>query len=246
MLDIQLFKDLHHGNRAFLIGNGPSLRDTPLHLLNEEITFALNNISDYWEDACPDTTWRPQYYYNSTAQALRYRAWLEKANKAVEACHIAFLRRDMPITIRSTVCTIDVYVKQCQTCKAPVAEWSDDLAIGLIHFRMSMWGMAQVAAYMGIKQLYFLGCDLGFTADTKEDVDPNHFSDNYKGDFHWSPYLARRENYYHQEAHMGMANALSARGIEAYNATPGGELEVYPRVNLEDVLKEGHTKTRII
>ena len=242
MLNIRYFENLHPGKRAFLIGNGPSLRDTPLHLLNEEVTFALNNISDYWEDTFPDTTWRPQYYYNTTAQALRYKGWLEKANKAVDECHIAFVRANMPIVIKSNVCVLNVFVKRCGTCSAPAAGWSDNLSIGLMHYRMSMWGMAQVAAYMGIKKMYFLGCDLGFSADTDDNIDPNHFSDKYKGDFHWSPYLARRENFYHQEAHMGMAEALKKRGIEAYNATPGGELEAYPRVDLEDVLKEEYTR----
>ena len=242
MLDIRSFKDLHSNKRAFLIGNGPSLKDTPLHLLNDEVTFALNNISDYWEDACPNTTWRPQYYFNTTAQAIRYRGWSEKANKAVKECHIAFIRDNMPIAIRCNVCVLNVFVKQCHTCKTPTAGWSDDLSIGLMHYRMSMWGMAQLAAYMGIKKMYFLGCDLGFTADTDEGIDPNHFSDNYKGDFHWSTYLARRENFYHQEAHIQLAKALKERGIEAYNATPGGELEAYPRASLDDALKERYVR----
>jgi len=242
MLNIRSFENLHPGKRAFLIGNGPSLKDTPLHLLNEEVTFALNNISDYWEEECPDTTWRPQYYYNATAQALRYRGWLVKANKAVDECHIAFIRRNMPIIVKENVCLLDIYVKQCGTCKAPAMGGADDLSTGLIHFRMSMWGMAQIAVHMGIKKLYFLGCDLGFTANTEESIDPNHFSDKYKGDFHWSPYLARRENYYHQEAHLEMAERFKERGIEAYNATPGGELETYPRVRLEDVLKEEYKR----
>ena len=242
MLNIKSFESLHPGKRAFLIGNGPSLKDTPLHLLNSEVTFALNNISDYWEVTCPDTTWRPQYYYNTTAQAMRYRGWLEKANKAVDECHIAFCRRNMPIATKPNVCLLDVYIKRCPACKKPTSGWSDDLSLGLMHYRMSMWGMVQVAVYMGIDKIYFLGCDLGFNADTDADVDPNHFSDSYKGDFHWSPYLARRENYYHQEAHIGIAAALKERGIEAYNATPGGELEAYPRVSLGDVLKEEYRR----
>jgi hypothetical protein len=237
MIDIRTFKDLHFNKRAFLIGNGPSLKDTPLHLLNDEVTFSLNNISDYWEYTHPDTTWRPQYYYNTTAQAIRYRSWSDKANKAVKECHIAFIRDNMPIDIRENVCILNVFVKQCETCKTPIPGWSSDLTIGLMHYRMSMWGMAQLATYLGIKKIYLLGCDLGFVSDTNDNIDPNHFSDNYKGEFHWSTYLTRRENFYHQEAHQQMAKVLKDRGIEVFNATPGGELEAYPRVSLDDALK---------
>jgi len=37
-------KDIHKGRRAFIIGNGPSLRQTDLSKLKNEFTFGLNRI----------------------------------------------------------------------------------------------------------------------------------------------------------------------------------------------------------
>src|SRR5512141_2980781 len=37
-------KDIHKGKRAFIIGNGPSLKQTDLTMLKDEITFGLNRI----------------------------------------------------------------------------------------------------------------------------------------------------------------------------------------------------------
>ena len=37
-------KDIHRGRRAFIIGNGPSLKQTDLSKLKGEITFAMNRF----------------------------------------------------------------------------------------------------------------------------------------------------------------------------------------------------------
>ncbi|MBP8164981.1 MAG: hypothetical protein KAX86_06040, partial [Anaerolineales bacterium] len=37
-------KDIHKGKRAFVIGNGPSLKQTDLSKLKNEITFGMNRI----------------------------------------------------------------------------------------------------------------------------------------------------------------------------------------------------------
>src|SRR5260221_13131801 len=38
------FKDIHKGERAFIIGNGPSLKQTDLSKLKNEITFCMNRF----------------------------------------------------------------------------------------------------------------------------------------------------------------------------------------------------------
>lgn len=41
---IKQFKNIHKGERAFIIGNGPSLNNMDLSYLNNEITFASNSF----------------------------------------------------------------------------------------------------------------------------------------------------------------------------------------------------------
>lgn len=48
----------HRGRRAFLVGNGPSLRISDLDRLKHEITFASNRIFLAFDQ----TEWRPTYY----------------------------------------------------------------------------------------------------------------------------------------------------------------------------------------
>lgn len=51
-------KDIHRGERCFIVGNGPSLKVEDLHLLQDEFTLASNRI---WL-AFDQTAWRPTYY----------------------------------------------------------------------------------------------------------------------------------------------------------------------------------------
>ena len=40
------FKDIHKGQRCFIVGNGPSLNDEDLSLLENEYVFTVNKIKD--------------------------------------------------------------------------------------------------------------------------------------------------------------------------------------------------------
>ena len=54
----QILKMKYHGQRVFLIANGPSLNKTPLHLLKNEITFCMNRFNLMF-DRLP---WRPDMF----------------------------------------------------------------------------------------------------------------------------------------------------------------------------------------
>ena len=83
----------------------------------------------------------------------------------------------------------------------------------------------QIALY---DEIYLIGCDLGH----KEGAS-NHFIGRYainRG-------VTRRQAVKRNMANaMGHQLAFENSPIPIYNATIGGHLEVYPRVNLEDIL----------
>ena len=51
-------RDLYKGQRAFIVGNGPSLNRTPLHLLKDEFTLCFNRFDLMFERLA----WRPTMY----------------------------------------------------------------------------------------------------------------------------------------------------------------------------------------
>ncbi len=62
------YKNIHSGERCFVIGNGPSLTPEDLDKLKNEYSFASNHIYKIFDR----TNWRPTYYVSVD------KAWLEK------------------------------------------------------------------------------------------------------------------------------------------------------------------------
>jgi len=79
----------------------------------------------------------------------------------------------------------------------------------------------QIAVIEGADEIYLLGCDLGYAANKL-----NHFSEDYYID---TRRMGRWDTLEVMEAHK---MAIKCSPIPIYNATIGGELELYPRAIL--------------
>jgi len=72
----------HYSGRCFIVGNGPSLANTNLDLIKDEISFGMNRIPLIYNK----TKWRPTYYiYCSTnVNTVEWgTAWTKSVNDAV-------------------------------------------------------------------------------------------------------------------------------------------------------------------
>lgn len=203
-------------SRIFLIGNGPSLRDTPLELLKGEDTMAMNAISLIYDK----TDWRPTFYFCMDVNPNDTRRW-----KSIEdnlSCKKLFLYDLWKDRFRHD--NIEFYPRCKKHHPFPVysknacQEWHLP-AICTAHGSMSP--MMQIAVSMGYDEIYLLGCDM-FTQ--KHD----HFHENYPAYAVWN-----ERNKIEQHIHEVAKKSSPAK---IYNATVGGSLEVYPRVDIRKVL----------
>lgn len=109
---------------------------------------------------------------------------------------------------------------------------------GEAEFRPEMWHLPnlcryggslaaamQIAVREGYGPLYLLGCDLGFTGEG------DHFHPKYGVGARLLPadFQAERALRAHNVAYRSCP-------VPIYNCTPGGALDIYPRVSLEEVL----------
>jgi hypothetical protein len=85
---------------------------------------------------------------------------------------------------------------------------------------------------MGFGSIYMLGMDLSFSMDPKK----CHFTDKYEGTFKWNPRLVAHENYWHRVAHEWVRHHANLCEVPIYNATIGGNLDIYPRVDIMEIL----------
>jgi hypothetical protein len=209
--------------RAFIVGNGASLKSTPLELLRDEITFGVTNVHKIY----PLTNWRPTYYVRAEeASGLEPKNWLESMRVHLELgceiyCNDFFFRPRFGLRATDKV----HFIKAC----AHYGKHFDNMDTPhlwhlprLCTFGSSVNVAVQLAHELGYSPIYLVGCDL--------DKNMNHFTEEYR-------HGREQENRYAQMDTLA-AHMIAARmGLEIYNATVGGELEAYPRVEFESLFQ---------
>lgn len=231
MREMHKFKNIHKGERCFITCTGPSLTISDLNLLKNEITFGVNSITK----AYPLTDWRPTYYV--LVDAYAYGEILKKEDVyGGKFCEKdAFLHyRINPKTKNGNehYCLINYSNHWKYRMDKGIIKICDDPAVGIFDC-FTVTNMAiTLAAYMGFKDIYILGADATYK------LEKTHFIEG-----EWEKI--------HKKAQRGLALAVqrsmvgyikikqhyNKKGINIYNATRGGMLEIFPRVDLDEILK---------
>ena len=109
--------------------------------------------------------------------------------------------------------------------------FSSDVYLEVIDGYTITYSLIQIAVYMGINEIYLLGVDNSFSQPG-----PKHFVD-YEEDKlielkRWELLEQRMESAYKEVKRYSKSN-----NIKIYNATRGGELEVFTRVDFDKIIK---------
>lgn len=225
--DLARFHNLHLGQRAFIIGNGPSLTHTDPRRIRNGITFACNNI--FLLDG-----FSPDYYAVEDFLVAEDRA---------ETINALPYQKFFPNDLRKWL--NNGYFFNAER-SAEINWFSDDFSLLVPVNATVTYTLMQLAFYMGCDPVYLVGVDHSyrvcpdqFTATgnifRSTTNDPNHFNPSYFGKgFRWhNPRVDRMElAYRHAETRF------REEGRQLLNATDGGALEVFTRVSFEDVLME--------
>lgn len=222
---ILAFRNLYAGKRCFVLGNGPSLQATDLSRLRGEVTFGLNRVYLLFPELGFSTTYLvvvntlvvEQCADDLRALAIpqfitwRGRRWLQGDESAIYL--------DTDYTGPETFAT--------------------DLTGRVFEGSTVTYVAMQLAYYMGFEDVILIGVDHNFATKGQANVtvvsdgdDPNHFSPKYFGKgFRWQlPDLEASERAYRLAKH-----AFEADGRRVRDATVGGKLTVFPKVNYDDL-----------
>ena len=95
-----------------------------------------------------------------------------------------------------------------------------------------MVGGIQQAVKDGAKEIILLGCDVDYHVGNDNHCSPDYTEPSAYSD----PVVVGLRNDTLLDAHKVAKKMTDSLGVRVYNATPGGNLEVYPRIGLKEIL----------
>lgn len=232
------------GHRCFIMGNGPSLNLMDLELFNQEYVWASNKCYLLFDRI----SWRPSFYVAIDTRVV--------PDTAAEINHLV---RTLP----HTKSFFPVRFREQRILHSgdnvywyrQVSLNENNLPDDMFTRNASEWvsgartvtvAALQLAVYLGFNPIYLIGCDTSYSVSSTvrtegdnpdllisvEDNDMNHFDPRYfgSGSRYHEPHVDRM--IFHYEQAKKVCDSL---GVNIFNATVGGNLEVFPRVNYVDL-----------
>lgn len=231
---IKSYKDIHLGERCFIIGSGPSQNIHDLELLKDEYCFGVNTDFKIYDK----TMWRPQYYVVMDDSMPIDEPSLFDGKISYEGFfHSAFLNYSGSDGIALPIDASNLFFLRTNLNKFfprifRIARFSENIARKVYCGKTVIYAAIQIAAYMGFKEIYLSGVDCNYT--------------NIQNHTQGMEYASCETIDNRDIVQVGklmieqfdeLSKLLDKRNISVYNATRGGMLDSFKRVNLEDIIK---------
>lgn len=233
------------GDRCFIIGNGPSLRLEDVEKLTNEITFAVNNIYGFYKY----TTWRPTFYcFTDPSLSKTFLSDLVLFKSITNDCKAVFTSVMNPVALSNY--SNNMYYFIYEDYEKGV-QFSEDCAYKVCAAGTVIYCAIQLAFYMGFNEIYFLGMDFNYNVvrhidgsivtqnienhpKELEDVEDEATTKRIIEDYGYS-YMAdvdiQLDGYKNTKKHADKVGAV------VKNATRGGKLEVFPRIDFDNLME---------
>ena len=217
---IEAFKNIHTEKRCFIIATGPSLRMDDLERLrlNNEICISMNSI---WK-AFDQVKWRPDYY---VAEDFRVYSEYGDVLDDIEVGHLFLADVDQDYwAVPHSENKLKYHIVY-EFSEEKLPKFSEDFAQKSYAGATVTFSCIQLAAYMGFKEIYLVGVD--FT-NGKDSV--------YEKYGHFYPEKKLKSVGYNKMVYLAYMSAkryADNHGIKIYNATRGGKLDVFDRVEFD-------------
>lgn len=213
----------------FVVGNGPSLNIADLdHIHRLGIPSIASNKVFLGFETCE---WRPTIY--TIADKL---VWQEIRQKIPEGIKTVFA----PSSFFGS-CSVQKISWKALSNTFEITEnnFSKDLLEGIYGGETVTYENIQIAVNLGYDPIYLIGCDHYYPGESEtgnnvvvHSGEKTHFIDGYrtKGQISNKADIGKMNTAYTIARHVAMSKSVSI-----YNLTRGGYLEVFDRVNLDEV-----------
>lgn len=238
---IRQFENKHEGERVVIIGNGPSLNQLDLSLLADVPTIAVNAIFL----ASDRMGFDPTYYVVEDTAVMRDNLDQIKEYKAGHRFFPSIYRDQIGKAPNTSYFRMNTGFYEGRSPAFCVPRFSTDASQRMYSGQSVTIINLQLAYYMGFSEVILIGMDFSYSIPESSIVegnrilsqgdDPNHFHPDYfgKGKVWKDPKLDRVLANYQLAKLM-----FEADGRRIVNATHGGKLELFDRVDYRRAIEQ--------
>jgi hypothetical protein len=233
---LKSLKDKYKGERCFILGNGPSLNKCDLALLKDEYSFAVNGI--FYKTK--EMNYKPNFYMVEDNHVVYDN--LKEINKY--QCEYKFFPSNYKNVIVPDETTIFMpsdfgFYREYHPYYC-IPRFSTDVSNEIFAGQSVTIMQLQMAYHLGFSHVYLIGMDFSYALPestkvegcnyTSQEDDVNHFHPDYfgKGKKWHDPKLDRVLMNYQK-----CKEEFELDGRKIYNATKGGKLEIFDRVDYD-------------
>ena len=216
--------DLHKNERVFIVATGPSLTSEYLNKLKHEVTISMNSIALLVDEL----NWEPTYYVVQDFEIfhrLKDAIFNLKKSKVLIGHNVSWKYSfpekfvQFPIDFLGHLHS-DYSTLNTRFSKNAFVRVFDGYTVG--------YSCLQLAYFMGFSEIYLVGFDANYQSDyLKNNIVPSGKKDpTYK-------LAGRRINFAFDVAAKVI---MDDKKVKVWNATRGGHLNSFERVNLDSIL----------
>ena len=231
------------GQHCVIMGNGPSLNKMDLSVFQHQNVWCTNRAYLLFDRV----DWRPAFYTGVDRRVIPDVAGeLNKLHEELpgtqffwpEFFHEQGVLNDHPRSYWFRERTAD-------ETQPDTLVFSHSCHDYVVHPRTVTITALQLAAYLGFNPIYLIGCDTNYKVPVtvKEKLDSNELTSTKDDDEnHFDPrYFGAGKKWHQPHPERMIRHYQSVRaicepmGVEIFNATVGGMLEVFPRVDYREI-----------
>lgn len=230
--ELKKLKNIHKGQRVFIVATGPSLTMEDLELIKNEYSISMNSIVNSFNQ----TSFRPTYYMIQDGNVI------DRIHKQINECDLKSVyigvgnarlmkvnvgrNREKLIQKKRIKYRLNLayhYYDMCYKPNKSKMVFSDNFARQSYDGFTVTYSAIQFAYYLGFSEIYLLGCDCTYGGHFDDKDHENNNNLNKVKPSYFAAYECARKFF-------------TDRGVKIFNCTRGGMLDIYTRKNLEEIV----------
>lgn len=229
---IRSLKGMYAGRRCFVVCNGPSLLPEDLTKIytSRDISIGMNHIARIYEK----TPWRVNFLMVTDNSC--YEGKHTKTIKDCQADYKVFDKKQYLKSLQFKGEKLYINGKGSRDL-LDNPKFSEDLSRVVYTIGTTAYESIEWARYLGANEIYLIGCDMSYAVNANRDGSiyynnsgNNHFYGKEQDDL---SNVHPVQTWEQKAAHRAADDYSRSHGFRIYNATRGGCLEEYERVEFD-------------